>query len=162
MALIAFALLASVASAAPDRTAQVHSLLFELCPKVVASEVDLTNAEHLAAAGLRPRTEKSDWLEVQTGEGQGRITIAYRHRSNKKICVLRFGGRDNTALFRSIVHYGEARGWRAGPGATELGGLVSFLYAPPPATHYIMFMHWDEFDGLKPATNAGLVVEAKP
>lgn len=77
------------------------------------------------------------------------------------MCKVGFGGRDNAALFRSIVKAGKARGWRAGAGASELGGLVSFLYPVEPSAPWIMFMHWDEFDGLKPATNAGLVVDTK-
>lgn len=158
---IPLAFLASLAPAAPERAATVEHYLFELCPKVVAGEVDLANAGHLKALGLLPGTGSLGWTEVYAGRKQRRITVSYKDMTDKRVCKVGFGGPDNEALHRSIVRTGEARGWRSGAGAAELGGLVSFLYPPEPSTDMIMFTHWDKFDGLKPATNAGLIRKTK-
>lgn len=162
MAIVTISFLASLASAAPDRPAMLERYLFELCPKVVAGEVDLRNAEQIKAEGLLPGTGSLGWVETYAGRKRLRITVSFKDMGNKRVCKVGFGGRDNAALYRSIVKAGEARGWRAGAGAAELGGLVSFLYAPEPSTkRMIMFTHWDQFDGLKPATNAGLILETR-
>ena len=65
-------------------------------------------------------------------------------------------------MYRSVIRAGEARGWRSSGGAAELGGFISFLFPPAPDTRMIMFMHWPDFDGLKPATSAGLIVKTEP
>lgn len=158
MALATLSLLASAATAA-DRPETVRRLLFELCPRIIAGEVDLGDPAHLEAQELRPGKASFGWTETATGRGKGRITVSFKDFTDKKVCKVGFGGKDNQALFRSIVAAGETNGWRAGPGASELGGLVSFLYAPEPSTDMVMFIHWDEYDGLKPATNAGLIVK---
>lgn len=160
MPLVALSLLSpAVALAELDRRETVRHLMFEVCPKVVAGEIDLGNGEQLRALGLAPRTGRTGWIQAKTGKKKKSITIGFRTFTGKRVCQVGFGGKDNRELFRSIIEAGEARGWRAGPGASELGGLVSFLYPPAPSTRMIMFVHWDEFDGLKPATNAGLIEE---
>jgi hypothetical protein len=162
MAFATLSILASVASAAPARTALVERYLFELCLKVVAGEIDLRDAGQLAAQGLAPRSGPGDWTWASSGRKQNRISVAFRDFSGKRVCKVGFGGRDNQALLRSVVKAGEARGWSAGAGAAELGGLVSFLYPSEPSAPKIMFTHWDEFDGLKPATNAALILDIEP
>jgi hypothetical protein len=156
------AMLASVTSAAPDRAATIERYLFDLCPRVVAGKIDLRDAEQIKAEGLLPGTGSLGWVETYAGRKQRRITVSFKDMSDKRVCKVGFGGRDNEAMHRSIVKAGEARGWRSGAGAAELGGLVSFLYPPEPSGPKIMFTHWDEFDGLKPATNAGLILDNKP
>jgi hypothetical protein len=160
--LLILASLASVASAAPDRVATIERYLFELCPKVVAGEIDLRDAERIKAEGLLPGTGSLGWVETYAGRKQRRIRVSFKDMSNKRVCQVGFGGRDHDAIHRSIVKAGEARGWRPGAGAAELGGFIGFLYAPEPSTDMVMFTHWPEFDGLKPATNAGLIVKTKP
>ena len=160
MVFATLSILASAAAAA-DRPATVRRLLFDLCPRIIAGEVDLGDPAQLGAQGLRPGTGSLGWIQAETGRGKRRITVSFKDFTDKRVCKVGFGGKDNQALFRSIVEAGEAKGWRAGPGASELGGLVSFLYAPEPSTDMVMFTHWDEFDGMKPATNAGLIVKTK-
>ena len=145
-----------------DEPAKLERLLFEVCPKVVSGEVDLRDPVQVAALGLTPLTNTPKQVEVRIGKGTSRLTLWYMVISGKHVCRVRFGGPNNALLFRSVVNAGVARGWRAGDGAAELGGFVSFLYPPPPSTDLVMFTHWDEFDGLKPATNVGLVREPHP
>jgi hypothetical protein len=161
MAFATFSILSSVASAAAERPALVERYLFELCPKVVAGEIDLRDSGQLAAQGLAARSGPGGWTWAYAGRKQHRISVAFRDFSGKRVCKVGFGGRDNRALLRSVVKAGEARGWSAGGGAAELGGLVSFLYPPDPSAPKIMFTHWDEFDGLKPATNAALILDTE-
>ena len=159
---LTLALMFLLAAAPADRPATVNELLFELCPRVIAGEVDLTNRQQVKALGMVPRAGTLEWVHADIGQGKERISVGYKRFTNKKACQVGFGGADNEALFRSIVKAGEARGWRPGEGAAELGGLVSFLHPPAPSTETIMFTHWDEYDGLKPATNAALIVKDAP
>ena len=158
MPLVALALLAaSVAPAAENRQAEVRRLLFEICPKIVAGEIDLSDRAQVAALGFLPRPGGGDWVRAQKGEKQRRITLGFRTFPGKRVCQVGFGGKDNQALYRSIIQAGEARGWHASAGAEELGGFITFLDPPTPSRRTIMFAHWPEFDGLEPATNAGLI-----
>jgi len=163
MAMAALTLLASLAPAVPERPALVQRFLFELCPRVIAGEVDLRDSGQLAALGLSPRPATLDWVAASVGRVRRRVTIGYKQfSSGKRACQVRFGGKDNQALLRSVIETGEARGWRAGPGAAELGRLISFLHPPDPTAPKIMFVHWPDFDGLKPATNATLITNVEP
>lgn len=142
--------------------AQLERLLFEVCPKVVTGEVNLRDPEQLKALGLTPQTNTPKEVEARIGKGSSKLTLWYMVLGGKHVCRVRFGGKNNAMLVSSVVKAGVARGWRPGDGAAELGGFVSFLYPPPPSTDLIMFTHWDEFDGLRPATTVGLVREPHP
>ena len=132
MALIALVTLSSAATAVPDRPAVVERFLFELCPKVIAGEIDLTDRQQVEGLGLRIRPEARDWVEAQVGEKKKRITIGFRTYPGKRVCQVKFGGKDNYSLYHSVIRAGEARGWRSSGGAAELGGFISFLFPAGP------------------------------
>jgi hypothetical protein len=162
MSLLALSLLALQGAQPMARETTVNHLLFDLCPRIVAGEVDLSDPRQAEALGFAPRAGTLDWVQADLKGAPERITIAFKRFTGKRACQVRFGGADNRALLGAVIKAGEARGWWASAGAEELGGLVSFLYPPGPAKQTIMFTHWDEYDGLKPATNAAMIVQDAP
>jgi hypothetical protein len=153
-------LLSSCATMRPGEGAnprQVEQLLFEQCPRVLAGELDLGNEGQLAALGLVRSKSILEWTYAATGEGDGRVEIGDRRFSDKRVCQVRFGGRDNRIILEELLKGARDRGWRGGPGASELGGFISFLYPPDTDKRRIMMIHHPKTRDMPEATSAGMI-----
>jgi hypothetical protein len=90
--------LASAQTATPEHRAEIKRAVYDLCPRIFAGEVLLTDPAQVATIGYKP-TEPRDTPggkvpRAEMGEGASKIVIA-GHGGVDPSCAIWFGGPDS-------------------------------------------------------------------
>ncbi len=104
--------LAGAQAAPPDHRAEIKRAVFDLCPKIFAGEVSLTDPAQVAAIGYKatgPRDTPGGKIpRAEMGEGAAKIVIAGQAGKDPS-CGIWFGGADsNEQLGYVLTDAGKA------------------------------------------------------
>ena len=148
-----------------DRRDEVSAVVFDLCPRVFAGELSLTDPAQLAAIGFTatpPRqTPGGEIPRAEKGAGAAKLVIAGHSTATDRACSVWFGGPDNKRLLKHIRQTAAKNGY-AGGAVLRLGdgtGLAMFRRTAMPTTLTIIEADAGGEMGLEPATAVIYIAE---
>jgi hypothetical protein len=121
--------LAGAQAATPDYRVDVKRAVFDICPKIFAGEVSLTDPAQVTAIGYKatgPRETPGGKIpRAEIGEGATKVVIAGQAGADPT-CSIWFGGPDNNKQLGYVLTDAGASGFQVGKPMSLGDGTLMF------------------------------------
>ena len=153
------------AAVPPARAAAIEQAILDLCPRILAGTLSLSDARQLRPFGYRPVAGRDGEPRALRGTGNGRIYLIFRPELDQWRCAVVWGGPDSRSVLGVVAARARRRGYSAEAPSRVLPGLYGLhIDGDPPRHNLFATLHWTTnrdvvFGGIDLAPHGGAVVD---